>query len=219
MARIYLSCGDSPIYKIFPFLQQVSTIQMFTDCIRPCIRSPKALSQDSAHSRPRRYGRCGRQRCDGRCWVDLLSRNYSFYMALENSWCDDYVTEKLYLPLANFLVPVVWGASNYSKILPPNSYIDARDYHPKELAELLIQLRADPVALGRYHVWRGFWSVRVGGTFCELCHRLHTDDEAQRHADIPAWRGRNGRCQVVPKNMFAPGVNAWRRFIKSNYSG
>lgn len=41
--------------------------------------------------------------------MDILSRNYTFYMALENSWCDEYVTEKLYMPLANFLIPVVWG--------------------------------------------------------------------------------------------------------------
>ncbi|XP_042857553.1 alpha-(1,3)-fucosyltransferase C-like [Penaeus japonicus] len=164
-----------------------------------------------------RYGRCGK-RCGGRCWVDILSRNYSFYMGMENSLCDEYVTEKLYLPLVYNLVPVVWGASNYSQLMPPNSYIDARDYHPKELAELLQRLSADPVAYGKYHVWRGFWEARVGGTFCELCHRLHTDQEEKHYADLNLWRAQNNKCQIVPRNMFAPEVNAWRSFIRSNYS-
>nr|XP_027210879.1 alpha-(1,3)-fucosyltransferase C-like [Penaeus vannamei] len=162
-----------------------------------------------------KYGSCG-QRCGRDCWPNIIGRNYTFYLSLENSWCDDYVTEKLYMPLALYMVPVVWGAANYSRILPPNSYIDAREYHPKELAQLMIRLRADPVALGRYHLWRGFWEVRVGGNFCELCQRLHTDGETKHQADVPAWRGRNGRCQVVPRNMFAPGVTAWRKFIKSD---
>lgn len=61
-----------------------------------------------------RYGSCG-QRCDRRsprkplCWVDVLSRNYSFYLAMENNVCNEYVTEKLYNPLVYNLVPVVWG--------------------------------------------------------------------------------------------------------------
>ncbi|XP_063601704.1 alpha-(1,3)-fucosyltransferase C-like [Penaeus indicus] len=170
-----------------------------------------------------KYGSCG-QRCDRRsprkplCWVDILSRNYSFYLAMENNVCDDYVTEKLYNPLMYNLVPVVWGGSNYAKLLPPNSYIDARKYHPQELAQLLQQLKADPVAYGKYHVWRGFWEAKVGGSLCELCYRLHVDREEKHYTDIGVWRHKNNECKVVPKHMFNPETNAWKDFIKSNYS-
>lgn len=42
------------------------------------------------------------------------------------------------------------AGSNYSRFLPPNSYIDARQYHPKELAALLLKLTQDPAAYGKY---------------------------------------------------------------------
>ncbi|XP_070001230.1 alpha-(1,3)-fucosyltransferase C-like [Penaeus vannamei] len=170
-----------------------------------------------------KYGSCG-QRCDRRsprkplCWVDVLSRNYSFYLAMENNVCNEYVTEKLYNPLVYNLVPVVWGGSNYDQFLPPNSYIDARKYHPKELADLLQKLKADPVAYGRYHVWRGFWEAKVGGNLCELCYRLHVDREEKHYTNIGSWRQKNNNCKIVPKKMFDPETKAWKDFIKSNYS-
>ncbi|XP_042888437.1 alpha-(1,3)-fucosyltransferase C-like [Penaeus japonicus] len=170
-----------------------------------------------------KYGSCG-QRCDRRsprkplCWLDVLSRNYSFYLAMENNVCDEYMTEKLYNPLVYNLVPVVWGGSNYEQFLPPNSYIDARGYHPKELAQLLQKLKADPVAYGKYHVWRGFWEARVGGNLCELCYRLHADKEEKHYTDIGLWRQNNNKCKVIPKNMFDHDIKAWTNFIRSNYS-
>ncbi|XP_069975845.1 alpha-(1,3)-fucosyltransferase C-like [Penaeus vannamei] len=166
------------------------------------------------------YGRCGARLCEDRhplkpgCWLKTM-RHYLFYMAMENNLCDQYITEKLYHPLVHNLVPVVWGGSNYSHFLPPNSYIDARQYHPKELAELLLKLSRDPVAYGRYHVWRGFWEARVGGSLCELCYRLHRDASEKHHVDIPSERRSNGRCIKVEKNLFGPASEGWRKVIDS----
>lgn len=53
--------------------------------------------------------RCGNRRIRDTCWGSVLSGNYSFYMAMENSFCRDYATEKLYLALVYNMVPVVWG--------------------------------------------------------------------------------------------------------------
>ena len=39
--------------------------------------------------------------------------NHMFYMAFENSICDDYATEKFYRSLLYPIVPVVMGGANY----------------------------------------------------------------------------------------------------------
>ena len=44
---------------------------------------------------------------------DLL-KSYKFYLAFENSWCNDYVTEKLWRTLKTDTVPIVLGGANYS---------------------------------------------------------------------------------------------------------
>ncbi|KAB7495932.1 Alpha-(1,3)-fucosyltransferase C, partial [Armadillidium nasatum] len=85
------------------------------------------------------YGKCGSKKCGDRRTITRtndfeddpclqLIKNYTFYMALENSLCEDYVTEKLYRSLRLGIVPIVLGAVNYSEFAPPNSYIDAKEF-------------------------------------------------------------------------------------------
>ncbi|KAK8739635.1 hypothetical protein OTU49_003441 [Cherax quadricarinatus] len=149
----------------------------------------------------------------------MLSGNYSFYLSMENNLCVDYITEKLYNPLLHNIVPVVWGGGDYDQFLPPHSYINARHYHPRELARLLTRLHQDPVAYGRYHVWRGYLQASNQGSMCELCHRLHTDTSYSHHTDVSGWRMRSGRCQMAPSNMFNSklGKGAWRTVISTSY--
>lgn len=64
------------------------------------------------------YGRCGNKYCPKEHFeecVELVERNYYFYLALENSNSEDYVTEKLTTALNNYAVPVVLGGANYSR--------------------------------------------------------------------------------------------------------
>lgn len=64
------------------------------------------------------YGRCGNKYCPkenfGEC-VELVEKYYYFYLALENSNSEDYVTEKLTTALCHYAVPVVLGGANYSR--------------------------------------------------------------------------------------------------------
>ncbi|XP_042238171.1 alpha-(1,3)-fucosyltransferase C-like isoform X2 [Homarus americanus] len=169
-----------------------------------------------------KYGSCGNLSCGRRhpleshCWQTVLT-HYSFYMAMENALCLDYISEKLYNPLLKNIVPVVWG--DYSNYLPPNSYIDARQYHPEELANLLLNLHNDPVAYGRYHLWRAYLRPMVGGSMCELCHLLHTDTSHHHYHSIATARHLRGQCLSLPTKLFHPRHStAWKQVIASNHS-
>ena len=68
---------------------------------------------------------------------------YKFYLAFENTYCEQYITEKVYKVLSDDskVVPIVRGAGPYRDFLPANSYIDAADFSsPKDLADYLIKL-------------------------------------------------------------------------------
>lgn len=63
------------------------------------------------------YGRCGDLECprfSDHCYA-LIETDYYFYLAFENSFSDDYVTEKLLNALEHYAVPVVYGGANYTR--------------------------------------------------------------------------------------------------------
>lgn len=61
------------------------------------------------------YGRCGDLKCAyDECYA-LLESDYYFYLSFENSFGDDYVTEKVLTAVQHFTVPVVYGGANYAR--------------------------------------------------------------------------------------------------------
>lgn len=66
------------------------------------------------------YGQCGNKNCSRDKWEDCLNMvelRYYFYLAFENSHCEDYVTEKLMTALEHYAIPVVLGGANYSRLV------------------------------------------------------------------------------------------------------
>lgn len=62
-------------------------------------------------------GYCGNLYCtqwDESCH-DMIETDYYFYLAFENSMCDDYITEKILTATKHFAVPIVYGGANYSR--------------------------------------------------------------------------------------------------------
>lgn len=66
------------------------------------------------------FGGCGNKDCP-RNEIDhclgLVERDYYFYLSFENSYSEDYVTEKLMTALDHYAVPIVLGGANYSRYL------------------------------------------------------------------------------------------------------
>lgn len=64
------------------------------------------------------YGDCGLFSCsrdnEDKC-NKLIESTYYFYLSFENSFDEDYLTEKLLRPLQNNAVPIVYGGANYTR--------------------------------------------------------------------------------------------------------
>lgn len=121
----------------------------------------------------------------------MLDTEYKFYLAFENSLCVDYVTEKLYGALQRGIVPVVFGGANYTRFLPPHSYIDAERFESAaQLAAHLRYVANDVNEYMSYFWWRQHYRLGQQSPFCALCARLHSPGWAYRtqiYGDIQAW--------------------------------
>jgi hypothetical protein len=116
------------------------------------------------------FGRCGKPVvCPGEGTCDLtkdcsrmqadcfknMAKMYKFYLAFENSICDDYATEKFFKPMSHPIVPVVMGGAKYSEIAPKSAYIDVNDFDsPKSLANHLKYLDRHWVEYMAHFDWR-----------------------------------------------------------------
>lgn len=139
---------------------------------------------------------------------DMLEANYYFYLSFENSICTDYVTEKFFQIMKHDMIPVVYGGANYSRIAPKHSYIDARQFKPKDLATYLRQLANNVTLYNEYFWWKEDYIVEAGlqrmarNAFCDLCQKLHQDDRVQSYKSLASrWDPRRcHRSKFINKN-------------------
>uniref|UniRef100_A0A6N2LVL4 Fucosyltransferase n=1 Tax=Salix viminalis TaxID=40686 RepID=A0A6N2LVL4_SALVM len=91
-------------------------------------------------------------------WWDHLHcamSHYKFVLAIENTWTESYVTEKLFYALDSGSVPIYFGAPNVLEFVPPHSIIDGNKFKSmEELASYVKNIANDPVAYSEYHAWR-----------------------------------------------------------------
>ncbi|KAK2701313.1 alpha-(1,3)-fucosyltransferase C-like [Artemia franciscana] len=163
------------------------------------------------------YGRCGNNKCPKENWkqcYDMIQNNYKFYLSFENSLCKDYVTEKVFNILHYDVIPVVYGSADYNRILPPNSYINALDYSPSELANLLRDIADDLIKYQRYFKWKEEYELHaydfsffVKHAFCELCKKLHTDTETKFYRNFNKWWRDGSNCTNTPIIQSAPALH------------
>ena len=94
--------------------------------------------------------------------------NYKFYIAVENTGANNYVSEKIFQGLGSGAIPVYLGASTMSDFpkLDGKSdwFIDARDFESIDaLGEFLIDLASDEVKFQKYLEWHQY--ALSGGVF------------------------------------------------------
>ena len=146
------------------------------------------------------FGYCGRSdpcHRDKSCSRSLM-RKYKFYLAFENSRCEEYITEKFWHCLEVGIVPIVLGArrDQYEKLVPPDSFISLEDFtSAKHLAKYLNYLDNNNTAYNAYFLWRETYTV-AGQTWpfiCQICAKLNEENvrisPAVKLTDL--WSDRN----------------------------
>lgn len=120
----------------------------------------------------------------------IIEKNYKFYLSFENSLCKDYVTEKFFNILKLDVIPIVFGNANYSKIAPPNSFINVRDYHNiSDLVQYLTKLDENPDLYLTYFEWKTDYVIDIypKKTLCDLCKKLNDPIEHKTLESLAQW--------------------------------
>ncbi|XP_003728118.2 glycoprotein 3-alpha-L-fucosyltransferase A-like [Strongylocentrotus purpuratus] len=110
------------------------------------------------------YGTCGKLICNRSsddCWNRI--RTYKFYLALENSECRDYITEKFWEnSLQHDVVPIVYGApkEDYLQVAPPKSFIHLQDFNSMvDLVDYLNLLNSNDTLYNSYFEWKRYGTI------------------------------------------------------------
>lgn len=164
------------------------------------------------------YGRCGPYKCEPRmsaeCDDKLLRKTYKFYLAFENSFCRQYITEKFWKCFEYDIVPIVYGSSAYENFAPPHSFIDVRDFRsPKHLADYLLVLNQNDALYNEYFAWKNTYKCGRRNSSqlpCQICQLLHK----RKQSKLPPsplnvtniWSG-DARCEDV--DTFRKKCNCW----------
>ena len=151
------------------------------------------------------YGGCSSLKCPKNedCRKYIADR-YKFFLAFENSVCNEYITEKFFDTLNYDILPVVLGAGDYSKYAPKSAFINAIDFPaPKQLAEYLAYLNSNQTAYNEYFKWKRYIQKYKNQPempfFCELCIRLQlerfTGIEKKQFTNHSKYMGMKENCR------------------------
>ena len=148
------------------------------------------------------YGRCSSLNISSYCeslnhqdCKQKLGKGYLFYLALENSECYDYITEKVWRNSFTMgMVPIVWSDKvDYKSLLPPRSYINVADFPSlAAFGEHINRLRESPELYAQYHEWRKCYAV------IELLYGAQPGGEEKRLCEFAI---KNARKELPPVDL------------------
>lgn len=119
------------------------------------------------------FGRCSDQATlqschDDECYA-RIQRDYKFLLGFENAFCHDYITEKFFGRMNDFVVIVRGGLddlngkynNDYRRLAPPHSFINANDFNdsPRQLADYLKKLDQNDNDYLSYFWWQDYYRV------------------------------------------------------------
>lgn len=165
------------------------------------------------------FGKCGtpcsQDSSDRPCPVDL--NDYYFYLAMENSRCHSYISEKFWKIIADNkhrLIPIVMGADekDYEQVAPYRSFIHVNHYKTVEdLAKYLDYLMKHPKEYFEYFQWRKHTEIellkpgRWESLLCPLCQMSEQTRLSFPHTrmNFSAWYNPNVDCHADDVEIFS----------------
>ena len=129
--------------------------------------------------------------------------NYKFYLAFENNFCHDYVTEKYWERLKQDVVPVVMGANYDNGLVIPGSYIDASRFDSiQKLAEYLLYLDKNDDEYNKYFSYKATYKMGDMTIYCQICDALHESSLiATRQSELSAEYNYERNCGAYKPKM------------------
>lgn len=151
------------------------------------------------------FGKCsGRKLCPPASDMSAFDcgekylREYKFYIAFENSFCRDYLSEKVWYALYRDQIPVIAVDRYTAGLLPPNSFLNVFDFPSlKALTEKMSEIGNDENLFNSYFNWqRKYTMEQFLPYFCMLCTELHKNKTAQFYPDMDLWLD-NDTCSRI----------------------
>lgn len=135
-----------------------------------------------------------------------VQQDYKFYLGFENTFCNDYATEKFFRRANQTLVIAMTGA-NLTRLAPPHSHLNVMDFEsPQVLAEYLLYLDQNDTEYLSYFWWKHHYEIHhaysgnlqnnFGASMCRLCEKLHQKYDAapKVYSDLVQWWRGSAQC-------------------------
>ncbi|GLH02600.1 FucTC_1 protein [Gryllus bimaculatus] len=118
----------------------------------------------------------------------------------------DYEVEKLYDYLQLDIVSVVSGSGNYIAVLPPHSFVNARDFRSvSDLAVYLLFLAQHPQEYAKFSWWKSHYRLvrSPPANLCRLCEKLQQPQPPKAYVSV--WKYWHGQymCRFDDGEVFA----------------
>lgn len=160
------------------------------------------------------FGRCGDVCPDGYQSCNKLLGDYKFYIAFENSDCNDYVSEKYWRSLIREQIPLVAWKLNMDGIVIPGSYINVYDFANIEAAgRYIANVGRNRTLYNSYFRWRFTHTLENTNGWCNLCDTLRKAQMPRKvYHDMHGWLT-NSTCE--PLTLFKLFSRKLDRFLYS----
>ncbi|XP_046579275.1 alpha-(1,3)-fucosyltransferase fut-3-like [Haliotis rubra] len=208
-----------PLYNLTTVVSRKKrTVVIFQQSCKTPSRLEEYLQQLRKYVKVDVYGPCvNRTLCnqDLDCFIKV-GREYKFYLAFEEVFCSEYISNVFFRFYGTETVPIVRGGGDYSNVVPKGTYINTADY--KSIAELgryiqyldkndtayieiLKKKRYYDAVYSRQQIvrWEDKKFIRhiymnMGNMMCDICKRLwNVDDYRKTYSDILSWYG-SSKC-------------------------
>ena len=163
------------------------------------------------------YGKCGdKGRISDSARINMLNNDYKFYLAFESCLCLDYITEKFFENFIHDIVIVARGGSNYSKLLPPETFIDTSNFSsPKELAKYLLAVN-NSKQLYTNHLMNKNKYEALSPEFtseysnCRLCEKLNNIEKNRNvYEDLNSYMYNDHFSCFKPTDIIVHSLRNW----------
>ena len=105
-----------------------------------------------------------------------IIQDCKFYFALENSYCEGYISEKVYNSVEGGAIPIMNGwRESCDKQLPKGSFIHVSDFESiSNLTKYIERLVKNENEMLAYHKWRQTARLEQSEieTVCKICNKL-----------------------------------------------